>query len=118
MSVSVQLSISATVSGSGITESYTPPGFPFTNAQSLGAGPIPTPLAASTENTIDVPNGGPYQYALIVPPTSSANAKILKGASGDTGLTFQKNIALISLESVSSFIIESTSAEVVGILWV
>src|ERR1700722_15334153 len=116
MSVSGQLTLAATVSGAGVTESYVPPQSPVTNPSSIGAGPTPIALAASTENAVAVPAGA--LYALIVPPTTSANAKTLKGTSGDTGFAFTADLALISVRSVSSFVIESTSAETVGILWI
>jgi hypothetical protein len=54
-----------------------------------------------------------YYYMVISPPTSSTNAKLLKGNTGDTGVSLVPNLPLVWAlgPNVQSFYIKSQTSE-------
>jgi len=60
-------------------------------------------LAASTNNSITLPNAGNCTAAIIVPPVGNTATLLLKGASGDTGLFIHKTMPTVIALDGSQF---------------
>jgi hypothetical protein len=81
--------------------------------------PPPSSVTLSAgNNTIAVPTGFTINGVTIVPPTTSAVAKVLKGVNADTGFQLGASApAQISLGAVASFVINASSGEIVQLVW-
>jgi hypothetical protein len=107
------LSLCVQVTGDGVkTETYTPPQSPIINNAAPGGVPVSVALS-SGNNTVNVPTGA--AYALVVPPMTSTNVKVVKGVNGDTGFTFSNGFVLVPVATVSTFVLNSTAEEAVDI---
>ena len=109
-------SLSVTVTGDGVSESFTPATSPVVNTAAPAGGPVDVSLS-SGDNTITVPTG--TKGFLIVPPSASAVAKKLKGAGGDTGFGLAPALpsAIMVPTGTATIIINAASAETVSIHW-
>lgn len=109
-------SIGVTVSGDGETCTYVPPGSPMTNASAPNGGTVDVALAAGN-NVITLPTGA--IGVVISPPTSSTNAKIIKGVAGDTGITIRPNAPMMLTfgAAVTVFSIDSAGIETIALHW-
>lgn len=109
------LTVSATVTGDGLAgDTYAPPQGPLVNAAAPQGIPSVVALGAGA-NTLAVPAGA--QYALLVPPPASANAKQAKTISGDTGVTFTSGIVLLPVGGLSSIYCTATAGESLSVAW-
>lgn len=71
---------------------------------SSGSGQNQLVNLSSGNNTITVPSGA--VAVTIIPPAANANALVIKGVNGDTGIAISKlDPCSISLLSVSTFVI-------------
>lgn len=114
MSKTVITTLSISASGDGISAfSYSDGG--ATNASVTGGIMQSVSLTAGA-NTLTPPSWA--LRAIIVPASSSTNAKTLKGVSGDTGIPLAVAEATkIALASASSFVINSTGSENITVYW-
>lgn len=114
MSKSVITTLSVSASGDGISAfTYSDGG--FTNAAATGGIMQSVSLTAGA-NTLTPPSWA--LRALIVPASSSTNAKTLKGVSGDTGIPLAvAETSKIALASAASFVVNSTGTEVITVYW-
>ena len=109
--------MSVQVSGDGVSEIYNiMAANPVYNTAAPGGGPILTALIAGN-NTIVVPPGSIAM--MLIPPSTSTNAKVLKGISGDTGFALAPNLpALLPLPTgTTSVIVNAVLGENVNLLW-
>src|SRR5580700_184359 len=99
--------------GNGACFNYAPPGFPVTNTNAPGM-PLEQIALIAGNNTINLPAG--TQYVVMSPPSTSTNAKTLKGVAGDTGFPLSANLAAIIpvANGTTSIIVGSAGAETVA----
>jgi hypothetical protein len=76
--------LSVTVTGDGVNETYVPPTAPVVERERARRRTAQSVALSSGDNTLSVPPGA--QGLIFVPPSASAVAKKLKGIGGDTGL--------------------------------
>ena len=109
-------SLSVVVAGDGVSESYTPPGTPITNAAAPAGGPLNVTLSTG-DNTLTVPTGA--VAALVVPPTTSTVTKKIKGAAGDTGVTIASATPMLLPlgTGTASFILNASAGETIAVHW-
>jgi hypothetical protein len=102
------------VSGDGVTSSTAPTA--IANASCPSGGETPVSLS-SGNNTVTLPTNA--IGALIVPPSTSTVAKIIKGVNGDTGIGIHAiNPTFLSFVSTqTTFVINAASAEVILVHW-
>lgn len=108
--------MSVTLNGDGVTTTYVPAAFPWSNATAPEGIPISVALS-SGNNSLVVPSG--TLAMLIEPPAASVVAKVLKGITGDTGFAISPNVpSFISLPaSTTTVILNAASGETVNISW-
>lgn len=83
---------------------------------SVGSGQNQSITLSSGNNTITVPSGA--VAVTIIPPAGNANALVLKGVNGDTGIAISKvDPCSISLLSVSSFVINAGGTTIVRFIY-
>ncbi len=116
MAKTSQASIGVTVTGDGETSTFVPPANPMTNATAPSGGTTPLVLAAGN-NVVTLPAGA--VGVVIVPPTTSANAKVIKGIAGDTGIGMVANQAclLTFVAGTTVFSINSIGVETINLHW-
>lgn len=75
-------------------------------------------VALSTgANTLTPPTG--CAFALLVPPTTSAIAKTLKGITGDTGVPLAPaQPTMLSLATAAAFVITASAGETIKVIWI
>lgn len=107
--------LAVVVSGDGVSESYTPPGAPITNANAPAGGPLNVALTTG-DNTLAVPAGA--VAVLLVPPTSSTVVKKLK-VPGDAGTPFGRAApSLLGLDvGTSTLTINASAGETIAVHW-
>ena len=126
MAIYANLTIFVTLTGNGVRSAITR--VPVT-ISSLGTTGAPAALSTNStgdlgfiqlqpgDNTINMPSSftQAYQsyYFVLVPPTTSINGKILKGNSGDVGVSLVPNLPLVLAvgQGLQSFIINSLLSE-------
>jgi hypothetical protein len=116
MSKTLVSSQSVTLSGDGWGGA---PLFSETVTDTAALVPSSVTLAAGN-NTIAVPASA--LGVVLVPPPSSTNAKVLKGANADTGIALAPGLSTRVMFSaagaVASFVLNSAAIETLGIIWV
>lgn len=116
MSKTSKFSCAASVSGDGIVcDTWIPPQSPMSNPNAPGGVPIPSIALTSGLNTISVPPGA--VYALVSAGVTSTVAKELKTISGDTGIAFTSQMALIPVAGLASIYVESAATDSITIAW-
>jgi hypothetical protein len=109
------LTVTASVTGDGLAgDSYAPPQGPFVNTSAPQGIPSVVQLGGGS-NSLAVPAGA--QYALLVPPAASTNAKLAKTISGDTGVSFTSSIVLLPVAGLSTIYCTATAGEALSIAW-
>jgi hypothetical protein len=116
MSKTSTISVQLSVIGDGVSDLYTPPGYPIVNNSAPTGIPVPIVLALG-DNTIAVPTG--TQAFLLQPPTGSVVTKKLKGVGGDTGFLINPSLPLIVPvpTGTTSILINASAGETVQIAW-
>lgn len=93
---------------------------PADNAASPAGSDVYT-LAAGA-NTITVPGGGAtVKGAIIIPPATNTQSLILKGVTGDTGVTLSKtDPTMLSFETAPASFVLTAGSTITGlrIVWV
>jgi hypothetical protein len=114
MSKTATLNFTLTVIGDGENGSYVSP--PITNTVTPGGAESIVELQVGF-NVVTVPPGA--LMAVIVPASSSANTKTMKGLTGDTGVLISPNLpTLLALPAnTASFGLTSAGAEALTIYW-
>jgi hypothetical protein len=109
--------VTMSVTGDGVSLSYTPLGAPIVNAAAPAGGPVAIALAAG-DNTITVPPGA--VGFILVPPAASVVVKRLKGIAADTGFTLAPATpSVIALPTAAASVLLNASAtETVSIQWI
>jgi hypothetical protein len=105
-----------TIQGDGVSFNWSLCG-PFVNPNAPEGGTVSQVLAPGS-NAIAVPAGA--VWLAVISPVASTNAKILKGASGDTGFAFGVSPApppVVPVGGVATVYITSTVAETIALLW-
>lgn len=88
----------------------------FTQPSNTNAPPPWSAQLAAGNNTIIMPTGFTFQGIHAKPPVSSANAKIIKGVTGDTGITGWTNQCVTLPVSASNIVINSVGSETIEII--
>ncbi len=116
MAKTSKASIGVTVTGDGVSNSYVPPGNPMTNAAAPNGGTEDLVLAAGN-NVVTLPAGA--IGAVITPPTTSTNVKIIKGVAGDTGIGIRSGdpVLLTFVAGTTVFSINSVGIETLALQW-
>jgi hypothetical protein len=116
MALTSKSSFQVLVTGNGETAEYQPQANPVTNASAPAGGVVKSALAAG-DNTLTLPTGA--IGVMIVPPTDSANGKVLKGVGGDTGIALHRQYptTLFFHSTVTDFVINSVGSETVELHW-
>lgn len=111
MSKSATLTISYGLSGDGI--GAMPVAATVTNAASV----TPTRIALSAgDNTLTAPSGVTVNGVLLLPPSTSTNAKTVKAASGDTNTGYWTNQPIVYPVTAGNPVhINSTGSEAVDV---
>ena len=112
MAKTATASVTIAVSGDGVSFKFTTP------TQTNAASPFQhQPIALTTgANTITPPAGA--TMALVVPPTSSAVTKTLKGVTGDTGYALNPpGMPSFIPVGAGALVINASSGETVEFYW-
>lgn len=108
------VTLQATVSGDGVTNTYVPPGTAITNSSAPDGGPhlVAVTLGA---NTLTPPTGA--AGVIIVP--GSVGAITLKGVGGDTGvlLTAARPTFLSLASGQGAFVLAASAADSIQVQW-
>jgi hypothetical protein len=114
MSKTSTTQISVSTIGDGVLSTDAPPA--TINIAAPSGGPVAVALALG-DNTIAVPSGATGM--VLIPSSSSTNAKRLKGLAGDTGFALRPNEpASIPLPaSTTTVLLNSAAAETVFVHW-
>lgn len=115
MSKTSTLSLAVTVNGDGLAgATYIPPQSPVINANAPEGVPVAVALSSGA-NTLSVPAGA--LHAVVSPSTTSTNVKHLKTTSGDVGIPFTNQVAIIPVAGLSAVYCDATAAETIAVAW-